>query len=141
MNQIMKKSIILAVISFVVIIAVIFSIQAIQTPTNEKQQGIVQDINVDVFMPTKSSRPGCEQTDSCYIPSVIEIQSGESVTWQNQDVAFHSITSGSYDNPEELFDSGHLDPNQSFTFKFDESGDYDYFCTLHPWMKGKVLVK
>ena len=61
-------------------------------------------------MPTKSSRPGCEETNSCYIPSeIIEIKAGEfNVTWQNQDAAFHSVTSGTYDNPDGLFDSGHL---------------------------------
>jgi len=29
----------------------------------------------------------------------------------------------------------------SFTVKFEESGTFDYFCTLHPWMKGKVIVE
>ena len=43
-------------------------------------------------------------------------------------------------NLSDLFDSGHLDPYESFTFNFDEKGTYDYFCTLHPWMKGQVIV-
>lgn len=118
----------------------IFSTQ-VQTTNSDESQNIVADINADIFMPTKSSRPGCEETDSCYIPSVIKINVGDSVTWKNQDVAFHSVTSGSYENPDGLFDSGHLDPNQLFTLQFDEAGDYDYFCTLHPWMKGTVQVK
>lgn len=118
----------------------IFSTQ-VQTTNSDESQNIVEDINADIFMPTKSSRPGCEETDSCYIPSVIKINVGDSVTWKNQDVAFHSVTSGSYENPDGLFDSGHLDPNQLFTLQFDEAGDYDYFCTLHPWMKGTVQVK
>ncbi|GFN41351.1 MAG: hypothetical protein YK1312THETA_1010001 [Marine Group I thaumarchaeote] len=40
-----------------------------------------------------------------------------------------------------MFDSGYLDPNESFSIKFEESGTFDYFCTLHPWMKGKVIVE
>ena len=94
----------------------------------------------DVVMSTKVSRPGCEKTDSCYTPSKIIIKQGDSVTWVNEDTAFHSVTSGYYDEPSNLFDSGHLDPEGSFTFIFENIGTYDYFCTLHPWMKGQVIV-
>lgn len=95
----------------------------------------------DVVMSTKVSRPGCEKTDSCYTPSKIVITQGNSVTWVNQDVAFHSVTSGYYGEPTGLFDSGYLDPEGSFTFIFKNIGTYDYFCTLHPWMKGQVIVE
>ncbi len=95
----------------------------------------------DVVMPTKVSRPGCEEDDRCYIPSLIIIEKGKQVTWVNEDSAFHSITSGFYDSPTDLFDSGHLDPFESYTLTFDEIGTFDYFCTLHPWMKGQVIVE
>lgn len=97
-------------------------------------------VNADVIMPTKASRPGCEEADRCYIPSVIAIDFGNQVTWVNEDSAFHTVTSGFYGESSKLFDSGHLDPYESFTFDFDEKGTYDYFCTLHPWMKGQVIV-
>ena len=97
-------------------------------------------VNADVIMPTKASRPGCDDADRCYIPSVIAIDFGNKVTWVNEDSAFHSVTSGFYGEPSELFDSGYLDSYESFTFDFNEKGTYDYFCTLHPWMKGQVLV-
>ena len=112
------------------------------------QNTIVQDVDDqktvlkgDIIMPTKVSRPGCEKTDSCYIPSKIVIKQGNSVTWVNEDVAFHSVTSGYYDEPSEIFDSEYLDPEESFTFIFENIGTYDYFCTLHPWMKGQVIVE
>jgi len=98
-------------------------------------------IKGDVIMPTKVSRPGCEENDRCYIPSLIVIEKGKQVTWVNEDSAFHSITSGYYGAPTDLFDSGHLDPFESYTLTFDETGTYDYFCTLHPWMKGQVIVE
>jgi len=98
-------------------------------------------ITGDVVMPTKVSRPGCEENDRCYIPSLIVIEKGKQVTWVNEDSAFHSVTSGFYDTPTALFDSGHLDPFESYTLTFDEIGTYDYFCTLHPWMKGQVIVE
>ena len=100
-----------------------------------------QVIDADIIMPTKVSRPGCEINDSCYVPSVITINQGEQVTWANEDVAFHSVTSGTYESPTGLFDSGHMDPGQKFTVSFNEKGDFDFFCTLHPWMKGKVIVQ
>jgi len=110
-------------------------------PTEENVDETDLLIKGDVIMPTKVSRPGCDETDRCYIPSLIVIEKGKQVTWVNEDSAFHSITSGFYDTPTDLFDSGHLDPFESYTITFDEIGTYDYFCTLHPWMKGQVIVE
>ena len=95
----------------------------------------------DVIIPIKVSRPGCDIEDVCYIPSNIIVEKGKSVTWLNEDSSFHSVTSGFYPEPSGLFDSGHLDPYQSYTLSFDEYGVYDYFCTLHPWMKAQVIVE
>jgi plastocyanin len=121
----------------VVIIALFFS----NSSTEETVDETDLFIKGDVIMPTKVSRPGCEENDRCYIPSLIVIEKGKQVTWVNEDSAFHSVTSGFYDAPTELFDSGHLDPFESYTLTFDEIGTYDYFCTLHPWMKGQVIVE
>lgn len=137
----MKKLIIIASVTIsVIIFALIFSLQDTKTNQIDESKNQIEVYDVDIFMPTKSSRPGCEESNLCYIPSLVEISAGESVTWQNQDVAFHSVTSGTYETPDGLFDSGHLDPYQSFTLTFDNTGEYDYFCTLHPWMKGSVSV-
>ena len=77
-----------------------------------------------------------DATFHLYLLLILEIK----LLGYNEDSAFHSVTSGFYGEPSDLFDSGHLDPYESFTFNFDEKGTYDYFCTLHPWMKGQVLV-
>jgi len=135
----LKKLIIIGTITvaILVIIGLIFSNSSIET-NSEEPEPIVKG---DVIMPTKSSRPGCDEIDKCYIPSVVVIDLGKQVTWVNHDSAFHSVTSGFYGEPTELFDSGHLDPFESYTLDFDETGTYDYFCTLHPWMKGQVIVE
>jgi len=133
-----KITIIVALLVLVfVIIGIAFSNSSVEK-TSEEPEPIVKG---DVIMPTKVSRPGCEEIDRCYIPSEITIQSGQQVTWVNEDSAFHSVTSGFYESPTELFDSGHLDPFESYTLDFEEKGIYDYFCTLHPWMKGQVIVE
>ena len=94
-----------------------------------------------VLMPVKSARPDCGPNDECYVPSKITIKPGETVYWQNQDAAFHSVTSGFYDDPDGLFDSGHIDPYEMFSYTFDEPGMYPYYCTLHPWMAGQIKVE
>ncbi len=135
----MQKKILVALVSIVSIITIIIIFQMSQTTEPQIQK--TENIEIDVSMPTKVSRPGCDATDSCYVPSKITKNVNDSVTWLNDDSAFHSVTSGTYDNPDTLFDSGHIDPNSTFTFTFKNEGTYDYFCTLHPWMKGIVIVK
>ena len=111
---------------------------------NSEVIGNVQNdfiIPPDVVIPIKVSRPGCDIEDICYIPSNIVVEKGKSVTWLNEDSSFHSVTSGFYPEPSGLFDSGHLDPYEFYTLSFDEYGVYDYFCTLHPWMKAQVIVE
>lgn len=100
-----------------------------------------QNYETDIVMPTKVSRPGCEETGSCYLPFVYEAAVGKPVTWTNEDSAFHSVTSGTYDDPLGMFDSGYMNPYDSYTLSFDVSGTYLYYCTLHPWMQGSVIVK
>jgi plastocyanin len=112
-----------------------------ETNSEETNSDVVDTTTADVIMPTKVSRPGCDVEDICYIPSSIIVEKGKSITWVNEDSSFHSVTSGFYGEPTGLFDSGYLDPYQSYTLSFDEFGTYDYFCTLHPWMKAQVIVE
>lgn len=141
----MKKAISIGIIFTLILVIVSIAVlnEEIETQSMEPESKLDarEVVDADVIMPTKVSRPGCEQTNSCYIPTVITIQKGQQVTWLNDDVAFHSVTSGFYDQPSALFDSGHLDPGQKFSVSFDQEGVYDYFCTLHPWMAGKVIVE
>ena len=136
----MRKKIITIGIIFGIILVVI-AIVSLSSDSEITQEEPPIEIMADVIMPTKVSRPGCQDTDSCYIPSKIIAKQGQTITWKNEDVAFHSVTSGIYDEPTTLFDSGHLDPEEKFSYTFDEKGAFDYFCTLHPWMAGKVTVQ
>ena len=137
-----KISIASAVIAITVIISISLSLPSDDNSSGSAIEEIPSiEIQPDVIMPTKVSRPGCEEIDKCYIPSKITVEKGTSVTWVNEDSAFHSVTSGVYDAPTDLFDSGYMDPYQSFSYIFDTSGTYDYYCTLHPWMEGQVIVE
>ena len=127
----------------VIVLGMIFVVSDINF---EEQAEIIQPEEIEepenlVLMPVKSARPDCGPNDECYIPSKITIKPGETVYWKNQDAAFHSVTSGFYGDPDGLFDSELLDPEDIFSYKFTEEGIYDYYCTLHPWMKGIILVE
>ena len=90
-----------------------------------------------------SSTPGCEETaDGCFIPSPVTIPIGGTVTWDNSDNAAHTATAGSAaDGPSGVWDSSLIMAGGSFSFTFDEAGSYDYFCMVHPWMAGLVIVE
>ena len=139
-----KKIITLAIIlgiSISIIGLSLFNYNFEETNSEETTVKVEEIIKADVIIPIKVSRPGCDIEDICYIPSNIVVEKGKSVTWLNEDSSFHSVTSGFYPEPSGLFDSGHLDPYESYTLSFDEYGVYDYFCTLHPWMKAQVIVE
>ena len=119
----------------------LFGYSSEEINSEETKTKVEEIVKADVIIPIKVSRPGCDIEDICYIPSNIIVEKGKSVTWINEDSSFHSVTSGFYPEPSGLFDSGHLDPYQSYTLSFDEYGVYDYFCTLHPWMKAQVIVE
>jgi len=78
-----------------------------------------------------------EISHHAYHPEVLTIQPGDSVVWKNLDRASHSVT----ERHEDLFDSGLFRRNEEFTLKFDTEGHFDYFCTLHPRMTGRVIVQ
>lgn len=87
-----------------------------------------------------------------YDPSLVSVDVGEKVTWVNKDKEAHTITSGKgsgrfgwmsseFGKPDGYFDSGRFMPNESWSFTFDKKGLYTYYCTIHPWMGGSVLVQ
>ena len=97
---------------------------------------------VNVSLPKDSATPGCETTDACYIPSMVSINTGDTVSWSNDDTAAHTVTSGTpQGGPDGVFDSSLFMAGTTFDVTFDSSGNYDYFCMVHPWMAGKVTVR
>ena len=83
-------------------------------------------------------------SEDAYSPSEVTVEVGTTVTWTNDDGVLHTVTSGtSADNvgtPDGLFDSGFLNEGESWSYTFTETGEFDYYCSPHPWMIGKVIV-
>ena len=97
---------------------------------------------VTVSVPVGTSVPGCEETNECWFPATVFIDVGDTVTWSNDDNAAHTVTSGSQaDGPDGNFDSSLFMAGATFSHKFDSVGTYDYFCMVHPWMEGVVIVE
>ena len=88
-----------------------------------------------------SGAPGCETSNACYLPADIIISTGDTVQWDNVDTAAHTVSGGSpADGPSGVFDSSLLMAGGDYSFTFDNAGNYDYFCMVHPWMVGSVTV-
>ncbi len=71
-----------------------------------------------------------------FFPDTITVKVGDSVTWRNMDNTSHSATAD-----DKLFDTGVFDQGGSETVAFDEPGTYTYHCSLHPSMKGTIIVE
>ncbi|MDF0680891.1 MAG: PQQ-dependent sugar dehydrogenase [Candidatus Nitrosocosmicus sp.] len=80
--------------------------------------------------------------DNSYSPNPISIEKGQTITWYNGDTISHTVTSGQDNDKDagEAFDSDAIIPNQYFSFKFDDSGEYQYYCIYHPSMVGEIIV-
>jgi len=95
----------------------------------------------EVTIPNQASEPSCAESGSCFSPSEVTIGIGDSVTWHNDSTAAHTVTSGNpEDGPDGVFDSGLFMGGETFSHTFTESGQYQYFCQIHPWMTGTVIV-
>ncbi len=77
-----------------------------------------------------------EIKDLCFLPTVLHVPIGQSVTWVNRDSAAHTVTGantsfGTYNE---------LATGASVSYRFSASGAYPYFCFLHPGMTGAIVV-
>ena len=72
-----------------------------------------------------------------FTPNVLTITQGTTVEWTNHDDMPHTVVS----DDKAAFKSKVLDTDDRFTFTFTEPGSYPYFCSLHPRMTGKIVVR
>ena len=75
--------------------------------------------------------------DERFVPSYINLPVESTISWTNHDSIEHIVTS----DEEELFDSGPISPGDSFENEFVSSGEFGYHCTIHPFMRGMVIVE
>ena len=74
-------------------------------------------------------------------PQTMVIKKGQTITWNNTDSKPHTVTSGTPESgPDGNFDSGLFTSKNEIIHKFEETGTYRYFCAVHPWKIGKIIV-
>ncbi len=71
-----------------------------------------------------------------FAPRTLTVKAGTTVTWTNRDDMPHTVVSTA-----KAFASEALDTDQTFTHTFAEAGTFDYFCSIHPRMTGRVVVE
>jgi len=69
-------------------------------------------------------------------PVLLKVRVGQTVTWTNDDDIPHTVTANDH-----AFKSKVLDTGERFSFTFTRVGLFPYFCSLHPHMTGKIIVK
>lgn len=98
----------------------------------------LQPKTMNVIIPNGNSDMG---NAGLFIPLNAQTSRGTTVVWINDDAVPHTIQSqDEQGNVIGLFNSGILNTGDRFAHTFDESGVYNYFCTLHPWRVGLVTV-
>jgi plastocyanin len=71
-----------------------------------------------------------------FTPATLTIPLGTTVTWTNHDDIPHTVVSD-----DKSIKSKALDTDEKFSFSFSKPGTYPYFCSLHPKMKGVIVVQ
>ena len=90
-----------------------------------------------------SGAPGCEETaEGCFIPKEATVDVGGKVIFSNTDTAAHTFTAGSAtDGPSGEFDSSLVMAASSYEWTPTTAGEVPYFCMVHPWMTGLIVVQ
>jgi plastocyanin len=73
--------------------------------------------------------------DFAFQPMAIFVGVGETVEWTNTGNADHTV-----DSDTEIFESGTIDPGETYSYTFDDPGIFPYHCDIHPHMRGMVVV-
>jgi plastocyanin len=111
-----KRRILLGKLSVILVVALSASLVGAEKPRAKNHD---VDINAKGFQPAR-----------------ITIKAGDSVTWTNGDARDHTVSASNG-----AFASGNIKSGGRFSFRFTKAGTYPYACSLHPRMKGTVVVQ
>ena len=107
----------------------------------------------DVEIPFGAYNPELNTpAEEWYSPTILTVKVGDEVFWHNDDREGHTVTSGQgsgrfgwmgddYGTADGFFDSGRFMPGESWSRIFSQTGTFQYFCSIHPWMEGFIVVE
>jgi len=67
-------------------------------------------------------------------PPTLAVAKGTKVVFSNSSGTAHTATDRG------VFNSGHIEPGESFAVRFEQKGTFRYHCEIHPFMHGKIVV-
>jgi plastocyanin len=107
---------------------------------NSTKQSIPKVINATVFrasIPSGASGQG----NPSYSPAIITVKKGDAIEWTNHDNVPHTVAS--FKDNGKSFESPIIMSNKTYLLDTSTLTDaqFDYFCTIHPYMKGKIMLK
>ena len=125
-----------AISSFFVLFAIAAGIVAM-TPA-----AFADHSEVTVTPVAGSSAMGCEETpEGCYTPSTATVDLGGVVIFSNTDSMVHTFSAGTPTGTTGEFETSMVMAGQSYEWTADVLGEIDYFCMVHPWMIGQIIVQ
>ena len=87
-----------------------------------------------------SWQQGCEVEEKCFLPHMKTIMVNDVIMFVNHDDFEHNILVRG-DSQYLHFPADVIRADEYFVYKFNVPGKYEYVCTLHPWMEGKITVE
>lgn len=107
-------------------------------PNDEKIRDDSTPSVAEIIIPSGNAM---QSNEGLFKPLHLQISAGTTVVWNNLDSVPHTVQSQDEDGkPTGLFNSNVLKTGENFSYKFEEKGHYNYYCTLHPWRVGQVTV-
>lgn len=107
-------------IALLLVLTVIFALHAMRARSAE----------------SKSSRMEVRVDNFSFAPETLSIPANSTITWVNKDDVPHVIASN-----DGLFKSKALDTDDRYSYTFSKAGTYFYYCSIHPKMVGKIVVR
>lgn len=86
--------------------------------------------------PAKATPGAVEIRNMQFMPQTLTVTAGTTVTWTNDDNSPHTVT-----EKGRVFHSAALDTKDTFSYTFGTPGEFTYFCTIHPMMVGRIIVR
>jgi amicyanin len=105
-------------------------------PAGQSESGTVVGQMAQSVAVAAQTGPRIEIAKHKFSLPTLTVPAGTTVTWLNRDDDVHTVVSTT-----QAFRSGGLETDEAYSYTFTKPGVYQYFCTLHPLMTGKVIVK
>lgn len=140
----MKKNILIAIVILILAVAAILAPKFLTKPrdkNSEIENTVTPDATSSAELAGKKSKKATTATisikDFAFSPANKTISKGTKVTWINNDSASHTIMGDNKNGPKSQL----LNKDSKYSFAFNKTGKFAYYCSIHPTMKGTITVK